>query len=115
MCRQVWRKAWDGTMARIARLVRARLCRASAPTRGPAMQENAAATESALTDRLRFVKLDAKSAERVRELKPIIERELPIGLDKFYDQVRVTEEARKFFRGEDHISNARKAQLNHWQ
>ena len=76
------------------------------------MQENAAATESALTDRLRFVKLDAKSAERVKELKPIIERELPIGLDRFYDQVRLTEEARKFFRGEDHIANARKAQIN---
>ena len=79
------------------------------------MQENTAATESALTDRLRFVKLDAKSAEQVRELKPIIERELPIGLDKFYDQVRVTEEARKFFRGEDHIANAKNAQINHWQ
>ncbi len=55
------------------------------------MQENAAATESALTDRLRFVKLDGKNAEQFRELKPIIEQELPIGLDKFYDQVRVTE------------------------
>ena len=75
------------------------------------MQENAAATESALTERLRFVKLDAKSAEQVRELKPIIERELPIGLDKFYDLVRVTGEGWKFFRGEDHIANARKAQI----
>jgi methyl-accepting chemotaxis protein len=79
------------------------------------MQENAAATENALTDRIRFVKLDAKAAERVRELKPIIERELPIGLDKFYDQVRVTEDVRKFFRDEDHIASAKKAQINHWQ
>ncbi len=78
------------------------------------MQENAT-TESALTDRLRFVKLDAKSAEQVRELKPIIDRELPIGLDKFYEQIRVTEQVRKFFRGEDHIANAKKAQINHWQ
>jgi len=79
------------------------------------MQENASATESNLTDRLRFVKLDAKSAEQVRELKRIIDRELPIGLDKFYDQIRVTEQVRKFFRREDHIANAKRAQTNHWQ
>ncbi len=78
------------------------------------MQGNAA-TESALADRLRFVKLDAKSAEQIRELQPIIERELPIGLDKFYDQIRLTEEVRKFFRGEDHIANAKRAQINHWR
>jgi methyl-accepting chemotaxis protein len=79
------------------------------------MQGNAAPTESALTDRLRFVKLDAMSAEQVRELKRIIDRELPIGLDKFYDQIRVTEQVRKFFRGEDHIANAKRVQTNHWQ
>jgi len=79
------------------------------------MQENAAATESALTDRLRFVKLDGKSAEQMKQLQSIIERELPIGLDKFYDQIRVTEEVRKLFRGEDDIANAKKAQINHWQ
>jgi methyl-accepting chemotaxis protein len=71
------------------------------------MPENAAAAGSALTDRLRFVKLDAKSPEQVRELRPIIERELPIELDTFYDQIRVTEEVRKFFRGDDHIESAR--------
>ena len=35
-------------------------------TRGPAMQENTAATKSALTDRLRFVKLDAKERGRIQ-------------------------------------------------
>ncbi len=77
------------------------------------MQGNASATESTLTGHLRFVRLDGKSAEQMKQLQSIIERELPIGLDKFYEQIRATEEVRKFFSGEDHIANAKKAQINH--
>jgi hypothetical protein len=33
----------------------------------------------------------------------------------FYSQIRVTEEVRKCFRGEDHMANAKRAQTNHWR
>jgi methyl-accepting chemotaxis protein len=70
--------------------------------------------DAALTDRLKFMKLDGKAAEHVRKVRPIVERELPGALDKFYDQVRATPELRKFFANESMIGSARSAQINHW-
>jgi methyl-accepting chemotaxis protein len=73
-----------------------------------------ACEEQDISGRLSFLGLDAKSAENIRRLKPIVERELPIGLDRFYDIVRKTPETRKFFSSDDHMRGAKNAQIGHW-
>ena len=45
---------------------------------------------------MRFMELDAKSSELIRKLKPIVEKEMPVGLDKFYDKIRATPEVSRF-------------------
>ncbi len=70
--------------------------------------------DSALNERLNFMRLDGAATEMLRKVRPIIERELPGALDKFYGQVRATPETRKFFSSEAAIGGAKKAQLGHW-
>ena len=67
-----------------------------------------------LIERMKFMHLDARSCKQIRRLKSIIERELPNGLDKFYDRLRATPEVRKFFSNDAHLSRAKNAQLGHW-
>lgn len=67
-----------------------------------------------LSERLQFSQLDEKSRERIREIRPIVDRELPSALDRFYANVRATAATSPFFRDESHISHARGAQLGHW-
>lgn len=67
-----------------------------------------------IQDRMRFMELDANSSELIRKLKPVVERELSVGLDKFYDKVRVTPEVSKFFSSDDHMRGAKGAQMGHW-
>ncbi|WP_193175870.1 globin-coupled sensor protein [Oricola nitratireducens] len=64
--------------------------------------------------RLAFLGLDETSRAQIRKLKPVIERELPKGLDRFYDTVRKTPETRKFFSSDDHMRAAKGAQIGHW-
>ncbi|MFT3731524.1 MAG: globin-coupled sensor protein [Hyphomicrobium sp.] len=70
--------------------------------------------DSALTERLNFIQLDEKRCESIRKIKSIIDRELPIALDQFYETIRKTPETLKFFRGETHMAAAKSAQINHW-
>ncbi|WP_421852383.1 methyl-accepting chemotaxis protein [Oricola sp.] len=65
--------------------------------------------------RLSFLGLDEAGLEKLRKIKPIIERELPIGLDKFYETVRRTPEASQFFRDDSHMSGAKNEQIGHWE
>lgn len=64
--------------------------------------------------RLEFMQLDKASLSGIRALKGIVDRELPIGLDKFYDQLRKTPEVKRFFSSDDHISRAKGRQEGHW-
>jgi len=73
-----------------------------------------ACEEQDISGRLSFLGIDSKSAENIRRLKPIVERELPIGLDRFYETVRKTPETRKFFSSDDHMRGAKNAQIGHW-
>ncbi len=68
-----------------------------------------------IAERLGFIGLDNDSCQRIRQIKTIIERELPTGLDKFYARVRNTPETAKFFSSESHMTNAKGAQIGHWQ
>ena len=70
--------------------------------------------ERILAERTAFMRLDPKTRERVKSLSEIVKRELPLALDRFYDEVRATPAVRKFFSSDAHIEGAKKAQLGHW-
>lgn len=67
-----------------------------------------------LQARLEFMQMSEASCAAIRSLKAMIDRELPIGLDKFYAQVRNTPQTRAFFRSEGHMTAAKSAQTGHW-
>lgn len=67
-----------------------------------------------LAERLEFMQLDAKCSDCIREIKPIVDRELPAGLDKFYERLRATPAVQRFFDSESRIEGAKKAQIGHW-
>ena len=71
--------------------------------------------QRSLADRLRFMKLDAKTLDSLRSVKPIVMREMPGALDGFYDQVRATPETRAFFANESQMAGAKNRQLGHWE
>jgi len=71
--------------------------------------------EESVVGRMDFMKFDSGSAERIRQLQSIIERELPKAVEKFYDQIRATPAARSFFSDEEHIAGAKDAELTHWR
>ncbi len=71
-------------------------------------------TESHIAQRLQFMQLDENDATALRELKPLVQKELPKALDSFYKQVRAFPETRAFFSDEGHISSAKGRQESHW-
>ena len=68
----------------------------------------------AIARRLAFMRLGDEGCKDIRSLKSIVERELPVALDRFYAEVRKEPETRRFFSSEDHISRAKDAQIGHW-
>ncbi|MBL0374737.1 globin-coupled sensor protein [Rhizobium sp. KVB221] len=64
--------------------------------------------------RLEFMQLGAANREKLRALRPVIERELPKALDKFYQTIRKTPETNRFFSSDQHMSGAKNAQVGHW-
>lgn len=68
-----------------------------------------------INGRLAFMGLDAAAAEALRGVKDLVDRELPKGLDKFYEKVGLTAEVRHFFSSGEHAAKAKGAQLAHWQ
>ena len=42
----------------------------------------------AIRERLAFMEMTPESCAALKSLKPLLDRELPIGLDRFYAQVR---------------------------
>ncbi|MBU1385932.1 MAG: globin-coupled sensor protein [Alphaproteobacteria bacterium] len=69
--------------------------------------------EEQLEQRTAFMGLGAPS-EAYRSVGPILREALPGALGAFYEKVRASPETRRFFRDEDHISSANKAQQAHW-
>ncbi|MDO6964813.1 globin-coupled sensor protein [Rhizobium alvei] len=64
--------------------------------------------------RLEFMQLDSASRARIAAIKPIVEAELPVALDHFYNAVRKAPEVSRFFQSDNHIAGAKKAQVGHW-
>ncbi len=65
-------------------------------------------------ERLAYMQFDEKVLSAIRSLKYLVERELPIGLDRFYDQVKKQPQLAHFFSGEQHMRMAKGAQMGHW-
>ncbi|MFT9418785.1 protoglobin domain-containing protein [Acetobacter sp.] len=65
--------------------------------------------------RRKFMKLSDEECASIRLIKDIIDRELPVALEVFYEQVRKTPETSKFFSSEAHIERAKHAQQQHWK
>jgi len=73
-----------------------------------------ACEEQDISGRLSFLGIDDANRENIRKAKSIVERELPIALDRFYETVKKTPETRKFFSSDDHMRGAKNAQIGHW-
>ncbi len=78
------------------------------------MKKPNTSTSSNLDSRLEFMELDSRRCEAIRRIKPIVERELPNGLEKFYARLRATPEVSRFFDNASHIARAKSAQEGHW-
>jgi methyl-accepting chemotaxis protein len=70
--------------------------------------------EQDMDGRMAFLELDEASRENIRKAKSIVDRELPVALDRFYDIVRKTPAIKDFFSSDDHMSGAKNAQIDHW-
>jgi len=68
-----------------------------------------------LAERMSFLGMDQSACASLRRLQPIVERELPHALDKFYARVRATPPAARLFRDASHMESAKKAQISHWE
>jgi len=69
---------------------------------------------SSLDERLNFMQLDLDGQRSLRAIKPIIMRELPDAVDRFYGQVQAFPRTKAFFPNQDQIDSARTRQLAHW-
>ncbi|GAB4362359.1 MAG: hypothetical protein Kow0026_26020 [Oricola sp.] len=67
-----------------------------------------------ISGRLAFLGIEDINREQIRKAKDIVERELPVALDRFYEIVRNTPETKRFFSSDEHMRGAKNAQLAHW-
>lgn len=79
------------------------------------MAENTPSLHEQLEQRMNFMQINGARRERIAQIRDILDRELPVGLDKFYEQVKVTPETMKFFSSLGHIDKAKSAQVQHWK
>ncbi len=70
--------------------------------------------ETALVERLAFMKLDQAARNRIRSVEPEIREAIPKALNSFYEQLRKTPETARFFRDGAHVDSAKARQSTHW-
>lgn len=70
-------------------------------------------SETSIQQRADFAGLSVPSTA-YRAMRDTIRKATPGALDAFYDRIRATPEARRFFSDESHIGRAKSAQVNHW-
>ena len=68
-----------------------------------------------LSSFLKFLQIDQETRKHLREIEPIIMRELPVILDSFYEHMKQYPNLMNMFRDKDSMARARKAQGAHWQ
>ena len=69
----------------------------------------------ALTERLAFAGLDAKTIAALQALKPLVAKEIGPALDLFYSKVRGNPHTNSFFKGAEHMDGAKALQAKHWE
>ncbi len=72
------------------------------------------ATRVTLEDRLDFIGLDSSTRENLRNLKPLLSREIGPALTVFYDKVRTHPQTSGFFSSASHMDSAKGRQATHW-
>lgn len=65
-------------------------------------------------ERTAFIGMDEKARSALRDLRPIIQKNIGPALDTFYAKVRSTPETSKFFNDEKHVQSASRRQQSHW-
>jgi methyl-accepting chemotaxis protein len=70
--------------------------------------------DNSMASRLSFVRMDNEVRAALRELQPLIAKELPGILDGFYAQVSMFPETSRFFSNKAHMAQAKSAQVKHW-
>ncbi len=70
--------------------------------------------DHAISERVAFMGLDDKARGALRELQPVIRKNIGPALDAFYAKVRANPETRKFFGDDKHMQAAAGRQQSHW-
>jgi hemoglobin-like flavoprotein len=70
--------------------------------------------DNSIASRLAFIRMDEETRAALRELQPLIAKELPAILDGFYAQVSMFQETARHFSNQAHMSQAKNAQIKHW-
>jgi methyl-accepting chemotaxis protein len=65
-------------------------------------------------DRVEFMGLDDRARGALRDLRPLIRKEIGPALAAFYGKVKATPETRKFFKDDRHMDAAGSLQAAHW-
>ncbi len=69
----------------------------------------------AIRERLSFMDMTPECCAALKSLKSVVDRELPIGMDRFYTMVSNTPETARFFTDENQMRRAKDAQVGHWE
>jgi methyl-accepting chemotaxis protein len=70
--------------------------------------------DNAMATRLAFIGIDNEARASLRELQPLIAKELPSVLDEFYARVSRFPETSRLFSGQAQMAGAKQAQIRHW-
>lgn len=62
--------------------------------------------DHASSERVAFMGLDDRAKSALRDLRPVIRKEIGPALKAFYDKVKASPETRKFFQDERHMDAA---------
>ena len=77
------------------------------------MTNPASSARVTLAERLSFMQLDEAARQRLRAVKPVIEREIGPALDRFYNTVRRQPQTARLFSNDQHIDRAKASQVGH--
>jgi methyl-accepting chemotaxis protein len=67
-----------------------------------------------IQDRLDFIKMDEPTKQVLRAIQPLIAKNIPLALDKFYDHIKSYPELMRMFGGQHGLDRAKKMQYEHW-
>jgi methyl-accepting chemotaxis protein len=67
-----------------------------------------------IQDRLDFIKMDEPTKRVLRAIQPLIAKNIPLALDKFYDHIKSYPELMRMFGGQHGLDRAKKMQHEHW-